>query len=90
IQDTNGVVAVSSENKEIHVEDVRRVMEAAQVVSIPPEQLIVDVIPRQFIVDGRGDITDPKKMLGVRLEVEGSLITGSKTILHNLLRCVER
>ncbi|MEG9462463.1 MAG: cell division protein FtsA [Bacillus amyloliquefaciens] len=84
IQDTNGVVAVSSENKEIHVEDVRRVMEAAQVVSVPHEQLIVDV------VDGRDEITDPKKMLGVRLEVEGTLITGSKTILHNLLRCVER
>lgn len=31
-----------------------------------------------------------EKMLGVRLEVEGTLITGSKTILHNLLRCVER
>ncbi|MDA7025959.1 cell division protein FtsA [Bacillus sp. CLL-7-23] len=90
IQETSGVVAVSNENKEIQVEDVRRVMEAAEVVSIPPEQLIVDVIPRQFIVDGRGDITDPKKMLGVRLEVEGSLITGSKTIIHNLLRCVER
>ena len=29
-------------------------------------------------------------MLGVRLEVDGSLITGSKTILHNWLRCVER
>ncbi len=90
IQDTNGVVAVSSENKEIHVEDVRRVMEAAQVVSVPHEQLIVDVVPKQFIVDGRDEITDPKKMLGVRLEVEGTLITGSKTILHNLLRCVER
>ncbi|EPH6067261.1 hypothetical protein ACS0ME_005636, partial [Escherichia coli] len=83
IQDTNGVVAVSSENKEIQVEDVRRVMEAAQVVSVPHEQLIVDVIPKQFIVDGRDEITDPKKMLGVRLEVEGTLITGSKTILHN-------
>ncbi|MGE9878996.1 cell division protein FtsA [Bacillus velezensis] len=90
IQDTNGVVAVSSENKEIHIEDVRRVMEAAQVVSVPHEQLIVDVVPKQFIVDGRDEITDPKKMLGVRLEVEGTLITGSKTILHNLLRCVER
>ncbi|MGG1049870.1 cell division protein FtsA [Bacillus subtilis] len=90
IQDTNGVVAVSSENKEIQVEDVRRVMEAAQVVSVPHEQLIVDVIPKQFIVDGRDEITDPKKMLGVRLEVEGTLISGSKTILHNLLRCVER
>ncbi|MEB2268885.1 cell division protein FtsA [Bacillus safensis] len=90
IQNTSGVVAVSSENKEIHAEDVRRVLDAAQVVSIPQEHLVVDVIPRQFIVDGRDEITDPKKMLGVRLEVDGSLITGSKTILHNWLRCVER
>jgi len=29
-------------------------------------------------------------MLGVRLEVEGTIITTSRTILHNLLRCVER
>ncbi|MBD1379939.1 cell division protein FtsA [Metabacillus arenae] len=90
VQDTHGVVAVSSENKEISGEDIKRVMEAAQVISIPPEQLIIDIIPRQFIVDGRDEITDPKKMLGVRLEVEGTLITGSKTILHNLLRCVDR
>lgn len=61
IQNTSGVVAVSSENKEIHAEDVRRVLDAAQVVSIPQEHLVVDVIPRQFIVDGRDEITDPKK-----------------------------
>lgn len=36
-------------------------MEAAQVVSVPHEQLIVDVVPKQFIVDGRDEITDPKK-----------------------------
>jgi cell division protein FtsA len=29
-------------------------------------------------------------MIGVRLEMEGILITGSRTILHNVLRCVER
>lgn len=63
IQNTSGVVAVSSENKEIHAEDVRRVLDAAQVVSIPQEHLVVDVIPRQFIVDGRDEITDPKKCL---------------------------
>jgi cell division protein FtsA len=90
LQNCHGIVAVSSENREISNEDVARVLEAAQVVSIPPEREIIDVIPKQFIVDGLDGINDPRGMLGVRLEVEGTIITGSKTILHNLLRCVER
>ncbi len=65
-------------------------MDAAQVVSIPPEREIINVIPKQFIVDGLDEITDPRGMIGVRLEMEGTIITGSKTILHNTLRCVEK
>jgi cell division protein FtsA len=90
LQNCHGVVAVSSENREIGDEDVLRVMDAAQVVSIPPEREIINVIPRQFIVDGLDEITDPRGMIGVRLEMEGTIITGSKTILHNTLRCVEK
>ncbi len=90
LQSCHGVVAVSSENREITDEDVTRVMDAAQVVSIPPEREIINVIPRQFIVDGLDEITDPRGMIGVRLEMEGTIITGSKTILHNTLRCVEK
>ena len=90
LQDCHGIVAVSSENREISNEDVLRVLDAAQVMSIPPDREVIDVIPKQFIVDGLDGINDPRGMLGVRLEMEGTIITGSKTILHNLLRCVER
>ncbi|PLR77477.1 cell division protein FtsA [Bacillus sp. V3-13] len=90
LQPCHGVVAVSSDNREISDQDVTRVIEAAQVVSIPPEREIIDVIPKQFIVDGLDEINDPRGMIGVRLEMEGTIITGSKTILHNTLRCVER
>lgn len=90
LQPCHGVVAVSSPDREIKDEDIARVMDAAQVVSIPPEREIIDVIPKQFILDGFGEINDPRGMIGVRLEMEGTLITGSKTILHNMLRCVER
>ncbi len=90
LQPCHGVVAVSSPDREIGDEDIARVIDAAQVVSIPPEREIIDVIPKQFIVDGLDEITDPRGMIGVRLEMEGMIITGSKTILHNLLRCVER
>lgn len=90
LQPCHGVVAVSSSDREIGDEDIKRVIDAAQVVSIPPEREIIDVIPKQFIVDGLDEINDPRGMIGVRLEMEGMIITGSKTILHNLLRCVER
>jgi cell division protein FtsA len=90
LQPSHGVVAVSSENREISDEDIARVIDAAQVVSVPPEREIIDVIPRQFIVDGLDEINDPRGMIGVRLEMEGTIITGSKTILHNVLRCVEK
>ncbi|ERN53227.1 cell division protein FtsA [Alkalihalophilus marmarensis] len=90
LQPCHGVVAVSSPDREIGDEDIARVIDAAQVVSIPPEREIIDVIPKQFVVDGLDEINDPRGMIGVRLEMEGTIITGSKTILHNLLRCVER
>src|SRR5690625_2549029 len=86
----HGVVAVQSENREIDDEDVTRVIEGAQVMSIPPEREIIDIIPKQFIVDGLDEITDPRGMIGVRLEMEGTIITSSKTVLHNVLKCVER
>ena len=86
----HGVVAVSSENREIGNEDIARVIDAAQVISIPPEREIIGVVPHQFIVDGLDGINDPRGMIGVRLEVEGTIVTGSRTILHNLLRCVEK
>ncbi|MBB6455036.1 cell division protein FtsA [Salirhabdus euzebyi] len=89
LQPCHGVVAVSSENREIGQEDIARVIDASQVMSIPPEREIIDVFPKQFIVDGQDEITDPRGMIGVRLEMEGTLITCSKTVLHNTLKCIE-
>ncbi len=86
----HGVVAVSSETREIGDEDIKRVIDASQVISIPPEREIVDVYPQQFVVDGQDEIKDPRGMIGVRLEMHGTLITCGKTNLHNILKCVER
>lgn len=87
---SHGVVAVSGEDREIRSEDVERVLQASRVIAIPPEREVIDVVAGQFLVDGLGDIHDPRGMIGVRLEVEATVITGSKTILHNLIRCVEK
>lgn len=83
-----GVVAVARDDKEITEDDVDRVLQAAKVIALPQEREIIDVIPREFIIDGYDGIRDPVGMLGVRLEVEAMVITGTMTSLRNLLRCV--
>ncbi len=85
-----GVVAVSSEDREIREDDIERVMQAARVVALTMDREIVDVIPREFIVDGFDGIRDPLGMLGVRLEVDALVVTSLITSLHNLLRCVNK
>jgi cell division protein FtsA len=90
LQPCRGIVGVSSQNREITDEDVRRVIDEAQVVSIPQEKEIIGVIRKQFILDGKDEINNPCGMIGVRLEMEGTLITGSNSIITNTLRCVER
>src|SRR5690625_1601438 len=59
-------------------------------MSIPQEMKIIDVIIKKFVVDGQDGITDPRGMIGVRLEMEGTVITCSKTILHNFIKCIEK
>ena len=88
--DNRGVVAVAGADKEITEEDVERVLQAAKVIALPPDREIIDVIPREFIVDGYDGIRDPVGMVGVRLEVDAMIITGMITSLRNLYRCVER
>lgn len=85
-----GVVAVNREDREITLEDKERVLQAAKVVNLPPDNEIVDVIPHQFIVDGYDGIKDPVGMLGVRLEVDALIVAGKSTTIHNMMRCVQR
>jgi len=86
----HGVVAVSNEDREITDMDMERVLQASRVIALPPDREVIDIVPREFIVDGLRGIRDPRGMIGVRLEVETTIITGSKTWLHNLHRCIER
>ncbi|WP_199619025.1 cell division protein FtsA [Paenibacillus alkalitolerans] len=90
LQSSHGVVAVSNEDREISTEDIERVLQAAKVIALPPEREIIGIVPKQYIVDGLEGIQDPRGMIGVRLEVEATVITGAKTSIHNLIRCVEK
>jgi len=85
-----GMIAISSEDREIKQSDVDRVIEAAKLISVPSDKEIVGVEPEQYIVDGYDNIKDPRGMSGVRLEVEGQVVMAQSTVVSNLLKSVKR
>ncbi|MFW5747888.1 MAG: cell division protein FtsA, partial [bacterium] len=87
---SRGVVAVAGRGREITRDDIGRVIEAAKAVVIPMDREVFHVIPQEYIVDEQGGIKNPLDMIGIRLEAEVHIITGSVTSVQNLVKCVNR
>jgi len=86
---SRGVVAVADSQGEISETDINRVIEAARAISLSTTRQIIEISPRDFVVDGQEGIKNPIGMSGVRLEVETHIITASHTNLKNIDRCME-
>lgn len=83
-QNSRGVVAVSTPQGEISVNDLARVIDAAKAISLPSTKEIIHVLPRNYIVDGQEGIKDPVGMSGTRLEVDTHIITANSVSVRNL------
>lgn len=92
-ENSRGVANVSSKGnsvREITDEDMSRAIDISRVKALPPDRQILHVIPRSYTVDEQDGIKNPRNMLGVRLEAETHLVTGSGTSLKNLQKCINR
>ncbi|MCB0703330.1 MAG: cell division protein FtsA [Candidatus Kapaibacterium sp.] len=87
---TRGIIGISNSEQEITQNDVDRLLKDASKIAIPSERKILHVIPQDFIIDGQDGITDPIGMSGIRMEANVNIITGLKTAINNIYRCVER
>jgi cell division protein FtsA len=86
--ESHGVVAVARADGEVTENDVVRVVDASQAISIPPNREILHVIPKTFTVDGQTGIKDPVGMSGIRLEVDSHIIQASVPFIKNLTKCI--
>ena len=81
---------ISSGNREITGQDIDAVLHSAADIEIPEDRQLIDIIPRQYIVDGYDEILDPVGMVGTKLEVEADIVTGKITSVQNIVKSVER
>jgi cell division protein FtsA len=82
------VIAIGG--KEISEEEISRVLEAAQALSLPQNRRILRIIPKHFTVDDQKGIKSPIGMNGIRLEVEAHIITGQAQIVQNIEKCIHQ
>ena len=90
---SHGVVAISHrDSKDIPVvtqQDVKRVLESAEDMMLPPDSEIVHSRPQKFQIDDQKDVTSPLGMSGNRLEVDVNIIAAPKNLITNLTRIAE-
>jgi len=87
---SEGVIAISTANREITNEDRLRVEEAAAILQLPSNREIIQVFAQNYRLDGQDNIKDPVGMHGVRLEVETHIVTAATPNLRNLDMALEK
>ena len=81
---SKGVIAISSPDREIAVEDRSRVEEAATIVQLPANKEIIQVFAKNYRLDEQDNIKNPVGMHGIRLEVDTHILTASSPALKSL------
>ncbi|KAL0264053.1 UNVERIFIED_CONTAM: hypothetical protein PYX00_010918 [Menopon gallinae] len=87
---SQGIVSINSKSKEITQADIERVLEQSKAVYLSMDREILHTIPREYTVDLVGHIKNPLAMMGVRLEAEVHIMTGTTSASQNLVRCIDR
>jgi cell division protein FtsA len=85
---SRGLVSVSRADQKISAEDIERVLQAAQTFSLPSNREILEVFPKEFIIDGEKGLKEVLGLQGVRLEAEVLVLGGFAPYLKNLTTAV--
>ncbi|WP_027107659.1 cell division protein FtsA [Lacticigenium naphthae] len=90
IEPRHASIKISNENNEISEEHIINVLEKLTQNINDVDHSVYGILPEEFIVDGFDEIKDPRGMVGINLDLEAFVLSGPKTILHNIKKCVER
>ena len=86
---TSSIIGINNSDRIIQEEDVARLLEQAKILKLPSDTTIIDVIPQEFVIDGKDGIYDsPVGMFGTKLEAKVNMITGLVSSIDDLSKCV--
>ena len=86
---TEGMIAVGGAEHEITRDDLGRVDEMATTGKLPANRRILDLVPYSYALDGQGGIKDPLGMMGARLEIKASVVSGLVPYCAGVVKAAE-
>lgn len=87
---SHGMVAVSNPKQLITQDEINRALEAATIVKLAANRVIIDTQARTFKVDNQDGVRDPIDMTGMRLEVDVYVTTALMPQLRNVEQVLSR
>ena len=79
-----------TEDTELDGTHIESVLEGIRDKNDVPETEVIDTFPIKFIVDDENEVSDPKELVARHsLEVQSGVIAIQKSILINMIKCVE-
>ena len=85
---SDGIISVSRADQIISEEDVERVLQATRAVNIPSNEEVLEVFPREYIIDDQKGIKEPEGLKGIRLEAKVLLLCYFQLYFTNLTQSV--
>ncbi len=82
-------VAVGPGPRPIREADIAEVHNRARSMAIPFDHKVLTVTPVEYAVDRVRGVVDPLGRMGSQLEMQAHLITGSRSVLHNIENAVD-
>lgn len=85
---SDGIISVSRADKVISQEDIDRVLQATKAINIPSNEDVLDVFPKEYIIDDQKEIRQPLGLTGTRLEAKVLLLCYFQSDFINLSQAV--
>ena len=90
IQFTEDAIRFGGEATEITGEHIEELLENVRMQDMADQNEVVSVYPVSFVVDGLHEVNDPKEMIAEEsLAVKAGVVTANRTLLINIVKCVE-
>jgi cell division protein FtsA len=83
-----GMIVREDPDAEIEDGDLNHIIESMYRMVVSPGNEILHVLPQEYMVDGVGDIKDPRGMTGARLEANFHMIMGNVRAAADVIKCV--
>ena len=90
LETTTGFSNVGEQGQEVNNDDVKRAIKSAIHSAAKDNREAITFLPSRFLIDGKTEVDDPRKMIARSLGVSGILLTAPTGPLHNIKRAIER